>query len=117
MEVVWTRDWKTFTVADVHGVLGKRREIAYTTVMTTVARLHDKGLLLRERDGKRYVYAARLSREAFLRELAREVFDSLGAAGPLEAAALLVEKVAEAGDGELERIERLIRARRKGNAS
>lgn len=31
-------------------------EPAYTTVMTVLARLHQKGVLTRKRDGKRYLY-------------------------------------------------------------
>ena len=57
MDIVWSRKLRRFAVSDVLAVLEKRREVAYTTVMTTVARLHDKGLLTRERDGKRYLYA------------------------------------------------------------
>ena len=43
MEVVWTKGWKEFAVADVHRELERERDIAYTTVMTTVGRLHGKG--------------------------------------------------------------------------
>ena len=32
-------------------------ELAYTTVMTVLARLFEKGLVTREREGKRYVYS------------------------------------------------------------
>jgi len=32
-------------------------ELAYTTVMTVLARLFEKGLVTRDRDGKRYVYS------------------------------------------------------------
>jgi len=35
--------------------------LAYTTVMTVLARLADKGILLRERDGRGYVYRPALS--------------------------------------------------------
>lgn len=45
MEAVWSNDWPEFSVADVHLELGESREIAYTTVMTTVTRLHEKGAL------------------------------------------------------------------------
>ncbi|MGQ7297941.1 BlaI/MecI/CopY family transcriptional regulator [Quadrisphaera sp. KR29] len=31
-------------------------DLAYTTVMTTLARLHEKGLVLRERDGRAHRY-------------------------------------------------------------
>ena len=40
MDVVWSRRLGTFAVSDVLAVLERRRTIAYTTVMTTVARLH-----------------------------------------------------------------------------
>jgi predicted transcriptional regulator len=32
--------------------------LAYTTVMTVMARLHDRGLLARERDGRAFAYTA-----------------------------------------------------------
>lgn len=38
---------------------------AYTTIMTILNRLHDKGLLTRRREGKGDVYAASLTREQY----------------------------------------------------
>lgn len=38
------------------------QELAYTTVMTVLGRLHEKGLLVRSKDGRRYLY--RLGRRA-----------------------------------------------------
>jgi predicted transcriptional regulator len=113
MEVVWSKGWELFSVADVHRELERNRDIAYTTVMTTVSRLHDKELLNRERDGRRYVYRPRLSREAFLREMTREVLHSLSDVGREEAVAYLVERVSEADTEELARLEALILARRR----
>ena len=112
MEVVWARGWDWFSVADVLEELRRRRDIAYTTVMTTVSRLYDKRMLRRRRDGRRYVYAPRMSREEFEREAARRVFDSLPAAGREAALALLVDRVASADAAELEELSRLI-ARKK----
>jgi predicted transcriptional regulator len=111
MEVVWTKHLAPFAVSDILAVLEKQREIAYTTVMTTVARLYEKGLLTRERDGKRYLYAPKLSREQFLEATAREVLD--GAVGGHRALAMLAEKVSEASAGELDELEALIRQRRE----
>lgn len=113
MDLVWSKGWSTFAVGDVHAAFGRTREIAYTTVMTTVARLFDKGLLTRERDGRRYVYRVELDREGFMRAMARSVIDSLPAIGREEAVSLLVERVAEADADELDRLEALIRARRR----
>lgn len=112
MEVVWARGWDTFAVSDVHEVLGSRREIAYTTVMTTVSRLFEKGLLERRRDGRRYLYAPAMSEADFIEAMTREVLTSLPPLGQQHAVALLVERVAEADEAELDRIEALIRQRR-----
>jgi BlaI family transcriptional regulator, penicillinase repressor len=47
------------TVTDVRTELqGAGAKLAYTTVMTVLSRLHEKGVLTRERDGKRFYYAA-----------------------------------------------------------
>ncbi len=113
MDAVWSNAWSEFTVGDVHRELERGRDIAYTTVMTTVGRLFDKGLLTRERDGRRYVYRPRMGRDEFMRSTAREVLGSLPEIGRDEAVALLVERVSEADTDELDRLEQLIRARRR----
>jgi predicted transcriptional regulator len=112
MEVVWGNGWDEFSVADVHTALQAQREIAYTTVMTTVSRLHDKELLTRRRDGRRYLYAPAMSRTDFIASMTRDVLDSLPPIGHDAAIAYLVERVAEADEEELERLEALIRMRR-----
>lgn len=110
MDVVWSRRLARFCVHDVLVVLEEDRDIAYTTVMTTLGRLHDKGLLARERDGKRYLYSPQLSREEFLESTAREVLD--GAVDGPRALAMLVDKVANSSASELDELEKLIRRRR-----
>jgi len=73
--VVMDRIWSapdTITVRTVFEDLLRSREIAYTTVMTTMDNLHRKGWLEREREGKAYRYRARLSREQYSAQLMRE---------------------------------------------
>ncbi|MBS2025970.1 MAG: BlaI/MecI/CopY family transcriptional regulator [Deltaproteobacteria bacterium] len=111
MDVVWGRGLSRFSVGDVLTVLEKERSIAYTTVMTTVARLHDKGLLSREKDGKRYLYSPKVFREQFLESTARTVLDQ-SVAGH-QAMALLAERVSEASARELDDLEAIIRKRRE----
>ena len=53
-EHVWEQDGDEFAVSDVHTLLERQREIAYTPVMTTVSRLYDKALLTRRHQGRRY---------------------------------------------------------------
>lgn len=111
MDIVWSKKLSAFAVSDVLAGLEKHREIAYTTVMTVVSRLHTKGLLSRERDGKRYIYSPKLTREAFLEATAREVLDR--AVSGERAIAMLAEKVSIASAGELDNLEALIRRRRQ----
>lgn len=113
MEVVWSKGWKEFTVADVQRQLSRRRDIAYTTVMTTVGRLHEKGLLSRERDGKRYVYRPCMGRDEFTETMARELLGSLSGWGHEQALALLVDQVADSDSEELAKLEALIRKKKK----
>lgn len=110
MDVVWSKQLQEFAVSDVLVELERSRTIAYTTVMTTVARLHDKGLLRRVRDGKRYLYSSKLTREEFLNATAREVLD--GAVGGQQAVAMLAEKLSIASEADLDELEELIRRRR-----
>lgn len=112
MEVVWAQGWNEFPVGDVHAILEKRREVAYTTVMTTVSRLFDKGLLKREKDGRRYLYRPAMARSQFVEAMTREVLGSLPPVGQETAMALLVERLADADEGELDRLEDLIREKR-----
>ncbi|RZS82737.1 putative transcriptional regulator [Motilibacter rhizosphaerae] len=46
------------TPAAVQRALDQGAELAYTTVTTVLVRLHDKGLVTRERAGRAYLYAA-----------------------------------------------------------
>jgi predicted transcriptional regulator len=111
MDVVWGKRLTRFAVSDVLVQLERTRDIAYTTVMTTVVRLHGKGLLDRTRDGKRYLYSPKLTREQFLESTAREVLDD--AVGQHQALALLAEKVSAASAKDLDELERRIQERRK----
>lgn len=111
MDLIWRKKLVSFAVSDVLALLEKQRDIAYTTVMTTIARLHDKGVLRRVRDGKRYLYSPKLTREQFLESTAREVLE--GAVGGPQAMAMLAEKVSEASADELDELEALIRQRRE----
>ena len=113
MEVIWSAGWNEFSVSDVREGLEKHREIAYTTVMTTVSRLHAKELLGRRKEGRRFVYRATMSRAEFIEAMTRDVLNSLPPMGQQTAVALLVERVADADDAEIDRLEALIRARRK----
>jgi predicted transcriptional regulator len=113
MDVVWSRKLVAFAVSDVHSVLERRREIAYTTVMTTLSRLYEKGILERKRDGKRYLYSPRFSREELLQSTARDVLRGLSAGASRGALAMLVDTVSSADEAALDQLELVIKRRRK----
>ena len=86
--------------------------LAYTTVMTTLDRLFKKGLLNRKRDGQAYLYATRVSREAFAAGLLKRTLDRiLGAGSATPLLASFVDAVSEHDRELLPELERLVRAR------
>jgi predicted transcriptional regulator len=110
IELLWRES--ELTVNQVEERLQQRRQIAHTTVLTTLDRMHRKGYLTREKKGKAFVYAPRYSREEFERGLAQEVLGALlgGLGEPV--LSTFVELVGE-DDKKLEQLEELIRRKRK----
>jgi len=65
MRLMWARE--TATVREVFDLLrASGRSLAYTTVMTVMARLAGKQLLARELAGKTHVYRAALTKDQFV---------------------------------------------------
>jgi predicted transcriptional regulator len=110
MELIWRE--RELTVNQVEERLRQRRQIAHTTVLTTLDRMHRKGYLTREKSGKAFVYTPRYSREEFERGLAQEVLGALlgGLGEPV--LSTFVELVGE-DEAKLERLEELIRRKRR----
>ncbi|MEU0465443.1 BlaI/MecI/CopY family transcriptional regulator [Amycolatopsis sp. NPDC006131] len=77
MDCLWNRDGET-TVREVFEELKQQREIAYTTVMSTMDNLHRKDWLDRKRQGKAYLYRPRLTREEYSARLMRHALDAGG---------------------------------------
>jgi predicted transcriptional regulator len=77
MDRVWGRD-DGVTVRDVFEELAGSRQIAYTTVLSTLDNLHRKGWVRREREGKAYRYWPTMTREERSANLMRAAFDAGG---------------------------------------
>lgn len=78
MQIVWRE--KTATVKQVHRRLQdnpEQADIAYTTVMTTMTRLADKGILNRRRDGLAYIYTPAVTKDDFEAMMVRRVLEGL----------------------------------------
>jgi len=83
MKVVWKLG--AATVRDVYEQLRSRRTIAYTTVMTMMKILEQKGYVTKSRDERAFVYKPARPRQqvigAMVREFVDRVFD--GASRPM----------------------------------
>lgn len=75
MERVWSTD-QPLSVRDVHDLLQRDREVAYTTVLTVMDRLARKGLLTRVLSGRAYLYTATRPRDAYIAELMTDAFNT-----------------------------------------
>ena len=113
MEILWRAPGQT--VNDVEEHLRQRRGSAHTTVLTTLDRLHRKGYLLREKQGKAFVYAPRYTRQEFERTMAQEVLGALIGHSAETALSTFVDLISN-DPGGLEQLEQKIREKRRQRA-
>jgi predicted transcriptional regulator len=110
MDVVW--DTGEVTVRDVHRLLESSRPLAYTTVMTTLGRLADKGLVKRIEDQPAHHYTALITREQYARSTVKSVVDWLVNHFPDPAVAYFVDRVEKEDERVIERLRDAIDQRR-----
>lgn len=111
LEALWLRG----TPGSVRDLQPAFSEIAYTTLMTTLDRLHRKGLLDRTKQGRAFLYQARLSRLEFESARAADALRTAlagdrAALGPL--LSFFVDAVGDKDQELLDELEALVRARR-----
>ena len=75
MDILWARD--ETTVREVVDELNQSRSLAYTTVLTVMGRLVDKGLLTQDKVGRAHLYRPAMSREAYAAQTAGQIIRSL----------------------------------------
>lgn len=82
LERIWGK--KNVTVRDVFNELQQERDIAYTTVMTTMERLWKKGLLnrvmersQRQMHGNAYLYSPVYSKKSLIQKCINQVLDNI----------------------------------------
>lgn len=113
MQLLWEDDRST--VKKIHRKLAQQRDIAYTTVMTTMSRLSEKGVLHRSREGLAYVYSPAISEEEFVQLVVRQVVDGLLSDYSDTTIEYMVEYLARHNPNELDRLQRAIQAYNKKN--
>src|SRR6476659_519142 len=83
MKIVWDRD--AVTVRDVYEALLERRKVAYTTVMTMMKILEQKGRLKKNQSDRAYVYRAAQPKGQVIGAMVKEFVNRVlnGSAQPL----------------------------------
>lgn len=114
LDALWTRGAPA-TVRDLEPVVAG---VAYTTLMTTLDRLYRKGVLVREKEGRAFLYEPRLSRDQLLSGVAGDALEAI--LGPRAAdyrpmVSFLVDAVRREDRDVLDTLDELIRARRRAN--
>jgi predicted transcriptional regulator len=75
MQYMW--DIERARVRHIFRLINHKRPIAYTTVMTVMGNLVEKGLLTRTSEGNRYVYQVAQSKDEFLRNISKKMVRSI----------------------------------------
>ena len=106
MKVVWKSG--ASTVRDVYETLLEHRKIAYTTVMTMMNILEQKGHLKKAQKDRAYVYQATRPQKQVIRGMVREFVDRVfnGAAEPL---LLHLVEDRQLSDQDVDEIRRMLR--------
>lgn len=103
MQVLWQHPGKFMQVKDVLPLL--EDDLAYTTVMTVMVRLYEKGLLHHRRQGRAWAYRAPLTREAYVASTMAETLRSAE-----DRTAALLHFVADLDPNEAAALRRLLDA-------
>lgn len=106
LRVLW--DQGPLTVREVMEVLHERgRKVAYTTVLTFLTRLEQKGFVKADKGDQAYIYRAKASRASVTKSRVRALLDELydGAAGPVVLHLVENERLTP---GEIDQLRRLM---------
>ena len=79
LKVLWRRGSGSVgqVLRELNGGREAENELAYTTVMTVLVRLHEKEVLGREKEGRGFVYHPLLTESELVEQLGRQEIDEL----------------------------------------
>jgi BlaI family transcriptional regulator, penicillinase repressor len=82
MEVLWQKG--SATVAEVAEALAGKNGTAYTTILTMMGILHDKGYLACHKQGRAHIYTPKVDRGTAARRAVRQLLTKFFAGSPAE---------------------------------
>lgn len=109
MEVLWEHGCAT--VAEVVDVLDPP-PLAYSTVLTTLRTLEQKGYVTHDEDGRAYVYRPLVAREEAAKSAVRHLLDRFFGSSPGALAVTLLDQT-PLSDDEIAHIKRMLARHRK----
>jgi predicted transcriptional regulator len=112
LEALWAGD----DAQSVRDLQPRFPGVAYTTLMTTLDRLHRKGVLDRQKAGRAFVYRPRYTREVLRSHVASEALQAVFGDRASELTPILsffVETISREDRESLDALERLIEERRR----
>jgi len=104
------RELGRVTVRDIYKSLGS--EGSYTTIMTVMSRMADKGELMREKEGKQYIYWVDPQNDSPSKNILQRIQDKIFGGKSTAMVSYLLESDEEISDQDLLEIEKLIQKRR-----
>jgi predicted transcriptional regulator len=107
--------WRRGDEASVRDLQAEFPSTAYTTLMTTLDRLHRKSVLDRVKNGRAFLYRARLTRDELRLGLARDALGMILGPGvsPRPILSFFVDAVSRRDKALLDELERLVREKRR----
>jgi predicted transcriptional regulator len=110
MEIVW--ELGEATVNQVREKLGRRKRLAYTTVLTVMQKLDKAGWLTHREEGRAYVYRPTKTRDEAGRSSLRQFIDRVCGGNPIAAFQHLLDDEELSAD-DLSALRKMIDKRRK----
>jgi BlaI family penicillinase repressor len=110
MKVVWALN--NATVKEVCDAMSQTKTVAYTTILTLMGILEEKGALVHTRSGRAFVYSPLLSRQQATRNQVRDVINRFFGGKPEN----LIEDVLEnetIASSQLEAVRNLVESRQE----
>ncbi|MEK7355328.1 MAG: BlaI/MecI/CopY family transcriptional regulator [Bdellovibrionota bacterium] len=101
-----------FSVSDIQGSLKKSgRDLAYTTVMTVLVRLHGKGLAQRRKESRYFLYSTAKKKDSTPHKIFERVKNSLFRAERLAPIMSLLDGEEDLSKEELQELKKAVEAR------
>ncbi len=75
LQVLWEKS--SATVREVHEVLGKHKDVGYTTTLKLMQIMHEKAMVVRDQSTKTHVYTSLVSKESTQQQMVHKLVNTL----------------------------------------